>query len=68
MRGKDDCGSTLAQSGDLFPHPFAQFHVDTGGRLVEEEQLRLVGESLGDQHSPLHPARKLADLAVLLFP
>src|SRR5262245_65292303 len=44
--------STLFPYMTLFrSHPLAQLDVDAGGRLVEEEHLRLVRERLGDEHA-----------------
>ena len=50
------------------PHVLAQFDVDAGGRLVEEQNLRLVRQRLGDQHAPLHAAGQRHDLLILLVP
>ena len=50
------------------PHVLAQLDVDAGGRLVEEQDLRLVRQRLGDQHAALHAAGQRHDLAVLLVP
>src|SRR5690606_8181919 len=46
--GQDDGDAGIAQAPDDLPHVAAQFHVDAGRRLVEEEYLRLVGKRLGD--------------------
>jgi hypothetical protein len=66
--GQDDGDAACAQLLDKLPHLPAQVDVDTGGRLVEEKNFRLMGERLGDHHPPLHAARKLAQHAVLLAP
>ena len=50
------------------PHVAAQLDVDAGGGLVEEQDLRLVRQRLGDQHAALHAAGQRHDLAVLLVP
>ena len=50
------------------PHVLAQLDVDAGGRLVEEQDLRLVRQRLGDHHAALHAAGQRHDLAVLLVP
>ena len=60
--------TSRAQIPDLAPHVLAQFDIDASSRLVKEQQFRLVRECLGDQHAALHPARKIADLLVLLAP
>ena len=46
------------------PHALAQFHVHAGGGLVEEQDLRLVSERLGDHDAPLHAAGERYDAAV----
>ena len=51
-----------------FPHVAAQFDVDAGGRLVEEQDFRLMRQRLGDQHAPLHAAGQRADVLILLVP
>jgi hypothetical protein len=38
--------------------------VESRGRLVEDDQLRLVDERPGDQKAPLHPARQRPDALV----
>ena len=58
----------VAQPAHQRPHVAAQLDVDAGGRLVEEQDLRLVRERLGDQHAPLHAARQRHDLVVALVP
>ena len=50
------------------PHVAPQIDVDAGRRLVEEQDLRLMGEGLGDHHPPLHAPRKLDDPARALLP
>ena len=42
MRGQDDGDAGGAQVAHHLPHVLAQFDVDAGGRLVEEQHLRLV--------------------------
>jgi hypothetical protein len=56
MRGQDDGHAGGAQIAHHLPHVLAQFDVDAGGRLVEEQDLRLMRERLGDEHAPLHAA------------
>ena len=57
-----------AQRAHHLPHVAPQLDVDAGGRLVEEQDLRLVRQRLGDHHAPLHAAGQRHDLAVLLVP
>ena len=66
--GEDDGDAGFAQRADHPPHVLAQLHVDAGGRLVEEEYLRLVRECFRNQHAALHAARERDDLGVLLVP
>ena len=68
MRGQDDGDAGGAQIAHHLPHVLAQFDVDAGGRLVEEQDLRLVRQRFGDQHAPLHAAGQRDDLGVLLVP
>ena len=46
----------------------AQERVDAGGRLVEEEQGRVVDERAGELEASLHPARELAGVAAADVP
>src|SRR3546814_4446145 len=66
--GQDDGDAAFAQAADHLPHVAAQLDVDPGGGLVQEEDLRLVAERLGDHHPPLHAAGQRHDLGVLLVP
>ena len=50
------------------PHGAADFYVDTGRRLVEYQQARLVHEGSGDHEPPLHTARQPARDFVSLVP
>ena len=56
--------SSAASRGDLFPERGAALDVEAGGRLVEEEDARAVGEGEGEVEPAFHPARVAADLAV----
>ena len=62
VRGEDDGHAGVAQRAHDLPHVLAQLDVDAGGRLVEEQDLRLVRQRLGDQHAALHAARQRHDL------
>ena len=68
VRGEDDGDAGGAQRAHHLPHVLAQLDVDAGGRLVEEQDARLVRQRLGDQHAALHAAGQRHDLAVLLVP
>ena len=52
----------VAQRADHLPHVAPQLDVDAGGGLVEEQDLRLVRQRLGDHHAALHAARQRHDL------
>ena len=68
MGGEDDRGATIAQRADLLPHVAPELDVDARGGLVEEQQLGIVAQRLGDHHPPLHPTRQLPNLAVAFVP
>ncbi len=68
VRGQDDGHAAVAQRPDQPPHVAAQFHIHARGRFVEEQDLRLVRQGLGDQHAALHAARQRHDLVVALVP
>ena len=68
VRGQDDRDAGSLQPAHQRPHVAPQLDVDAGGRLVEEQDARLVRQRLGDQHAALHAARERHDLAVLLVP
>ena len=59
MGGEDDGDAALAEAPDQLPHVAAQLDVDAGGRLVEEQDVGLVAERLGDHHPALHAARQV---------
>jgi hypothetical protein len=52
---------------DQVPELAAGLGVETGGRLVEEEQLRIAHQGAGQGHPLLLPARELADSAAPLL-
>ncbi len=68
MGGQDDGGALLAQPPHHLPHVVTQLHVHTGRGLVQEQDARLVGERLGDQHTPLHAAGERGNLVVAFLP
>src|SRR4249919_123333 len=68
MRGEDDRGALFAQAPHHLPHVVAQLDVHAGGGLIEEQDVRLVRERLGDQHAALHAAGERHDLRILLVP
>src|SRR4051812_11010209 len=68
MGGEDDGHAGRAERAHEAPHVLPELDVDAGRRLVEEQDLRLVGQRLGDHHPALHAAGQRHDLAVLLVP
>ena len=68
MRGEDDGDARLTHRPHQAPHVLPQLDVDAGGRLIEEQDLRLMRERLGDHDAALHAAGQRHDLAVLLVP
>ncbi len=68
MGGEDDGDAAFAQAPHHLPHVAAKLDVDAGGGFVQEQDLRLVAERLGDHHPPLHAAGERRDLGVLLVP
>src|SRR4051812_41709672 len=66
--GENDRDAGRAQAAHQAPHILAQFYVNAGRRFVQEQDLRLVRESFGDQNAPLHAAGQGSDLVVLLVP
>ena len=68
MGGEDDRRAVEAELADQFPHVAAQLDVDAGGRLVEEQDVGLVAERLGDHHPALHAAGQFHHLGLALVP
>ena len=68
VRGQDDGDAGGAQPAHHLPHVLAQLDVDAGGRLVEEQDARLVRQRLGDHHAALHAAGQRHDLVVAACP
>ena len=68
MRGQDDrrpCRIDVAQE---LPHRTANLDVDTGRRLVEDQQARLVHESTRNHQPPFHPPGKTAGRVLATIP
>ncbi len=63
VRGQDDGDARGPERPHHLPHVLAQLDVDAGGGLVEEQDLRLMRQRLGDQHAALHAA---ADSVMIL--
>ena len=54
----------LAVGLEMLPHPVGGIGIERGGRLVEQQQLRLVDQRLRQRHAGLLPGRELAVGAV----
>ncbi|CCH16009.1 Protein of unknown function [Micromonospora lupini str. Lupac 08] len=52
VRGDEDGHAVAAQSPDLVPHVGAALRVEAGGRLVQEDDLRLVDDAERDLDAP----------------
>jgi len=65
LRRQEDGHAILTREpADLVPQRGAALHVETGGRLVEEEDARTMHERHREIEAPLHAARVAAHLAV----
>src|SRR5271166_6048795 len=51
MSGEEHCGAAVPQLPDLVPQVGPVLRVKTGGRLVEEEHLRVMQDPQGDLES-----------------
>ncbi len=58
LGGDDQRPAGIAQPVELGPDPRPQERVDPGGRLIEEEQGRVVDQGAGEFQAALHPARQ----------
>ncbi|KTW14551.1 hypothetical protein SA9_12380, partial [Staphylococcus warneri] len=57
----------LAIGLEMLPHPIGSVRVERGGRLVEQQQVRLVDQGLRQRDAGLLPGRELAVGAVQKF-
>src|SRR5439155_9760087 len=57
-RRHDDGQSARQELGEEFPELAARYGVNAGGRLVEQQELRLVYERARERELLLHPARQ----------
>ena len=64
LGGEEDGRALAVERRDLLPDRLAADRVEAGGRLVEEQHLRLVDERRGEVEAPAHAARVGADAAV----
>ncbi|MNI85318.1 hypothetical protein D3C73_1422980 [compost metagenome] len=56
MGGQHNRRSLAVQSPQLPPDGLAEHRIDTDGRLVKNEQRRLMQQRDGQRQAPLHPA------------
>src|ERR1700680_1504547 len=56
MRGEDDGGTAGVDVAQELPHRASDLDVDAGGRLIEDQQLRLVHQRARDHEPALHAA------------
>ena len=54
--------AALLEPVQPIPQQVARLRVEAGGRLVEEQELRLVDQAARDRQAPLHAARQWLDL------
>ena len=64
VRGEHQRGAAFLELVELVPQQVARLRIETGGRLVEQQQVGLVDQRAGDAHPPLLPAGQGVDLAV----
>jgi len=68
MGGEDDGDALLVEFGEKAPHRAAQLDIDPGGRLIEDQQSRLMNQGASDHQAPLHAAGQLARGHIALVP
>ena len=68
MRGEDDGDAAIPQPTHELPHVATQADIHTGGRFVEEQDVWLMAQRLGDHHAALHAARQLDDGRAAFLP
>jgi len=60
--------ASLAQAMQFVPHALAQQGIQSGRRLVEEQQGRFMDEGAGQLEAALHPAGELPRASVPMLP
>ncbi len=68
MGGEDDGNALLVQLGEKAPHRTAQFDINPGRWLIENQQTRLMHQRSGDHQAALHPTGQLTRLHIVLAP
>ena len=64
VRRDDERDAFTFESIETVPDEMAGLRVESGRRLVENEDLRTIDESAGNGQSSLHAARQIVDLVV----
>ena len=67
LRGQDQGDALALQLPQPLPDQVPGLRVQAGGRLVGDDDLRLVEQGAGDEQAALHAGGELVDLAVALF-
>ena len=62
--GDDERRPAALQLVEPLPEEVPRLRVEAGGRLVEDDELRLVDERAGDREAPLHAAGQRLDLVL----
>src|SRR5262249_57445704 len=65
--GEQDGGAAVRKAGDEVPELAPCLRVEAGGRLVEEEQLRVPDDAQRDIHPAALPAGELLQLGARLL-
>jgi hypothetical protein len=68
MRGEDDRRALRVETGQELPHAAAHLDIHAGGRLIEDQQARLVDQGAGNHQAPLHAAGQGPGRVVALVP
>ena len=66
--GENNGDTLLPQFAHHLPHIFTQLDIHASGGLIEKQNIRLMGERLGDHHPAFHPPGQLAHLGVFFIP
>ena len=62
--GQQDGHALGIDAADVFPELATQFDVHPGGRLVQDQDRRIVDQGLGHHQPPLHAARQGPDIGM----
>ncbi len=64
VRGEDEGDAALLEAEQAVPDDVPGLRVETGGGLVEDQDVRVVDEAPGDREAALHAAGQRVDLVV----